>query len=95
MKAEGVEEEREGFDRVFHFVESYSITDHCVPLASIRLFGHTCSQTHTCSPCVRCMEDHIEVHLSFHAVNVQERRNQTDHHATGCYIKARFEVCLK
>ena len=46
MKAE---EEREGFDRVFHFVESYSIMDHCVPLPSIRLFGntHTRARTHT------------------------------------------------
>ena len=39
MKAERMKEERDGFDSVFHFVESYSITGHCVPLASIRLFG--------------------------------------------------------
>ena len=47
MKAE---EEREGFDRVFHFVESYSIMDHCVPMPSIRLFGHTHTHAHTHVP---------------------------------------------
>lgn len=55
----------------------------------------THTHTHTCLPCVRYMEEHIEVHLSFHAVSVQEKRQQTDHHTTGCYIKACFEVCLK
>ncbi len=51
MKAEGMEEEREGFDTVSHFVESYFIMGHCVPLASIRLFGHTHTRahTHTCT----------------------------------------------
>lgn len=46
MKAEGMEK-REDFDRVFHFVESYSITGHFVPLASIRLFGPTHMHTYT------------------------------------------------
>lgn len=44
--------ERVSFDRVFHFVESYFIMDHCVPLASITLFGNTRS------PCVRYMGEH-------------------------------------
>lgn len=89
MKAERMEEEREDFDMVFHFVESYSITGHCVPLASIRLCRDT--HTHTLPMC----KIHIAVHLSFHAVIVQERRHRTDHHATDCCIRAHFEVCLK
>lgn len=92
MKVEGAKEEDLTGSST---VESYSIMDHCVPLASIRLFGHADTHTHTCTPCVKYMEEHIVVHLSFHAVSLQEKRHQTDHHATGCCIKARFEVCLK
>lgn len=68
---------------------SWTIVSPCL------LLGYLDTHTHTCSPCVRYMEEHIEVHLSFHAVSVPERRHQTDHRATGCCIKARFEVCLK
>lgn len=34
------------------------------------------------TPCVRYMEERTELHLSSHAVSIQQRRHQTDHHVT-------------
>lgn len=44
------EEEREGFDGVFHFVESYSVMDHCVLWL---LLGYLDTHTHMLAMCKR------------------------------------------